>query len=74
MFEMYDLQLLNRGNACNKQTDYLQDFGDFLIRIWLSIPLNKAKKWACDRLTEVVVLAKKKSSFQMKLILVLAVM
>ena len=37
-------------------------------RIWLSIRLNNAGKWACNRLADFG--KKKKSSFQMKLILI----
>ena len=41
-------------------------------RIWLCIRLNNAGKWACDQFTEDADFGKKKSSFQMKLILILA--
>ena len=40
-------------------------------RIWLCIRLNK---WACDRFTKDADFGKKKPSFQMKLILILAAM
>ena len=41
-------------------------------RIWLCMRLNNAGKLAWDRPTEDADLDKKKSSFQMKLILILA--
>ena len=41
-------------------------------RIWLCIRLNNAGKWACDRLKEDTDFGKKKTSFQMKFILILA--
>ena len=41
-------------------------------RICLCIRLNNAGKWACNRLTEDADFSKKKSSFQMKIILILA--
>ena len=41
-------------------------------RICLCIGLNNAEKWACDRLTKDADIGKKKASFQMKLILILA--
>ena len=41
-------------------------------RICLCIRLNNAGKWACDRLTEDDDFGKKKSSLQMKLILISA--
>ena len=41
-------------------------------RMWLCIRLNNAGKWACDRLTDNADFGKKKSSFQIKLILILA--
>ena len=46
-------------------------FYPFAERIWLCVRLNNAGKWACHRLTEDADFGKKKSSFQMKFILIL---
>ena len=44
----------------------------FFFNFQLFFRLNNANKWSCDRLTEDADFGKKRSFFQMKLILILA--